>query len=393
MKICLINNLFLPLNRGGAEEVVRRIATGLVARGHSVVLITGSERKSGPVVENGIRVYRLSPHNLFFYLNLNKYSLALKFVWHLIDIFNFALARHIQKILRAEAPDVVHTHNLMGMSFLTPFLIRKLNIRHIHSIHDVQLIEPSGIIAHNQKINIAQKIYANILQRVFGSPSVVLCSSQAILDLHKKMKFFPNSLCKILRNPVELVECANSKNTNELKFLFVGQIEKHKGVDNLIEAFSGLQSRTVDVYWELNIIGDGSMARKVKERVGNSGHINFLGRLNHHELGQYWQKGHALVVPSLCCENTPTVIGEAMAHGLLVVASNASGVSEFIKDSETGLVFKTGDGADLFTKIMWCFANRAKVQEIGSRAKNSVAGFSVDKHIFALEKFYESSSA
>ena len=95
MKICLISNLYHPHNRGGAEQVVKNTAEGLKSRGEEVILITAqpysglSSLKAKVTEENGIKIYRFYPLNLFFYANLAKHNALTRLLWHFFDIYNW----------------------------------------------------------------------------------------------------------------------------------------------------------------------------------------------------------------------------------------------------------------------------------------------------------------
>jgi hypothetical protein len=82
-------------------------------------------------------------------------------LWHIIDIFHFASKNKIRQILQTEKPDLVHTHNLMGLGFLIPRLIKKMGLRYIHTVHDVQLVEPSGIILKQKRKKLALQWTSN----------------------------------------------------------------------------------------------------------------------------------------------------------------------------------------------------------------------------------------
>ena len=159
MKVCIINNLYPPYTRGGAEQVVVKTVEGLLLAGHTVVVITTAPKTtiSSPY-EGEVRrgsnmpvIYRVTPRNLFFYTDAHQHNFFARLVWHSIDIFHISSMRYVEEILKKEKPDVVHTHNLMGMSFLIPRMIRRLGIRHVHTVHDVQLVEPSGIIRKSKE--------------------------------------------------------------------------------------------------------------------------------------------------------------------------------------------------------------------------------------------------
>lgn len=372
--------------------MVARTAQGLRSAGHEVVLITGAPCNEEPVIEDGIKIYRLSPDNLYFYPTGAKHNWLTRLLWHLLDIFNFVLAWKIKKILQTEKPDVVHTHNLMGISFLTPIVIRKLNLKHVHTLHDVQLIDPSGIIWAKEKgreLNSARYLYVKLLGKLFCSPKIVLSSAQAILDLHQRVGFFKNSVCQVLRNPAETGEWVEKKFDNTLHFIFVGQIEEHKGVMMLAEAMAQMGREKPDQQWELNFAGEGRLLEQLKNRVGNSSRIHVLGKLNHQEVDLYLQKSDVLIVPSLCFENTPTVIFEGLSRGLVILASDAPGVGELVAPWKNGLFFKSGDIKSLQESIDWCFKNRGVLVDMSRANYEKANSHNVSAYIEKLTQFYE----
>src|SRR3990167_6126386 len=106
MKICLINNLYPPHARGGAEQVVYKTVQGLLEAGHEVVVITTVPE--GPHVwrEGRLTIYRVVPKNLFFYTAAHQHSFLTRALWHLIDMFHAGVARTVAEILRQEKPEV-----------------------------------------------------------------------------------------------------------------------------------------------------------------------------------------------------------------------------------------------------------------------------------------------
>ena len=102
---------------------------------------------------------------------------------------------------------------------------------------------------------------------------------------------------------------------------------------------------------ELIIVGDGSQFKKAQELIGQNKNIKLLGRLSNDEVKKMMVESGALIMPSLCYENSPTVIYEAMNAELPVVASNIGGIPELIKDKN--LLFESGNEKDLIDKIKW----------------------------------------
>ncbi|MCX6781457.1 MAG: glycosyltransferase, partial [Candidatus Magasanikbacteria bacterium] len=134
MKICLISNLYAPHIRGGAERVVAQLARDLSARGHDVHVITSAPWRevgfgSTQRLEHGVKVHRL--FHWCFYFNLTSghqpfFLRAMNLIWsHL----NIPFAWHTIKIAQELKPDVVHTHNLSGTSFLIPVFLRATGVK------------------------------------------------------------------------------------------------------------------------------------------------------------------------------------------------------------------------------------------------------------------------
>jgi len=367
MKILIINNLYPPYARGGAEQVVKRTVEGLLARGHDVVLITSSPEKEEKIVDEKLTIYRLKSANVFFYTFAHEHDFFSRFLWHIIDIFHIGVARDVKKILLWEQPDVVHTHNLMGLSFLIPYVIRRVAIRHVHTVHDVQLVEPSGIILklkeNTWRYNAwPTKLYTWVMKYLMGSPDVVISPSQFLRDFYTERGFFVSSQKTVLRNPLTIAREQGIKNKKQddndlLHILYVGQIETHKGIYLLIDAIKILDD-VVRKKISVHIVGSGSQFDVLKLYGGSIDQIIFYGKKERNELPALFAMSDIVVVPSLCYENSPTVIFESLYFGIPVLASRIEGIAELIDEGKNGFTFEAGHSHSLADKITWLIAHR-----------------------------------
>lgn len=393
MKICLINNLYPPYSRGGAEQVVVSTVKGMIDAGHEVVVITTAPENSHVWSEGRLKIYRYRPKNLFFYTQAHKYNAFMRLFWHVIDMFHVSSADYVKVILEKEKPDVVHTHNLMGMSFLIPSRIRNLGLRHLHTIHDVQLVEPSGIILKTKEKTwryngFLTKVYTFLMKKLIGSPDVVISPSQFLLDFYAGRGFFLSSKKVMLRNPVSVRDTEIAvKQNDQLRFLYLGQIEEHKGVMFLSETFLEL-CRKNDLLAELHIAGDGSQFQKLQNIVGENKNIVLHGRVDREELPKLFAQTNMTIVPSLCYENSPTVIFESLSFGVPVLASRVEGVEELIREGENGVTFETGNKDSLKEKMQWCREFKEKLTEMGKNAAKSLVGLSLVDYIAKLDELY-----
>ena len=326
MRICLINNLTSDFGRGGAAVVMEEAGKKLKEEGNEVVMISShSCRKPEIRIWNGFKNFRLPS----LYADLERLPAFLRIFWHLWDMFDLPTAWKIEQILKEEKIDFVITHNLKGLSYLTPRAIRRTGSRHEHVLHDIQLLHPSGLMFYGkEKVieSLPAKIYSRLNRALFGSPEKVLSPSGWLLKLHTDRGFFKGSEREVRPNfPSHKSDPLKRDKDRPFRFLFIGQLEKHKGVLLLIEAFKSLRGRQAELW----IAGQGTLERQAEKLAGGRVEIKFLGWDAGKET-DWMRQADCLVVPSLCYENSPSVIYKAKAAGLPVIASDLGGIPELV---------------------------------------------------------------
>jgi glycosyltransferase involved in cell wall biosynthesis len=352
MKICLVNNLLAPWSRGGAETVVEALAQAIVADGHEVFFIGTKPVKAGALKIQEQRHYYLPSH----YHSLNKWPYLFKLIWHLVSFANYSRPRELKKILLKETPDLIITNNLIGVGLDLGRLARELNIKHLHILHDIQLLHPSGLMLYGRVGELATplaKLYQRLTRVRLGSPRAVVAPSQWLMNEHIKRGFFADSLQAIIPNPIaKTINAVDNKPDNV--FLFVGQVEEHKGVRLLLEAWQDFIDRT-KAEAKLVIVGDGSQLEFIKKLA--TPQVEFRGRLVGQDLADAYNQASCLVVPSLCYENSPTVIYEATQANLPVIASALGGIKELLNPD---YLFKPETGV-LSDKLLWAYKKRREL--------------------------------
>lgn len=391
MKIVVITNLYPPISRGGAEKVAQRIVGELVRRGHDVVVISTMPMCVGATVPEvretlGETVYRFFPLNLYHVLKDFHHPYWVRAIWHAIDLFSKFSARRVEAILRAEKPEIVLTHNLKGIGMRVPRAIRALGLPWIHTVHDVQLSVPSGLLIYQHKMNLFEKImrrpYEIFVRRSMGTPDLVISPSKFLADFYKDREFFLKTTVRVIPNPApELQHVPRGQRApGPLRLLFAGQLERHKGILELLEAVNLLE-----IPYELYIAGDGTLAPLVKERGKNDSRIIFHGYVSLVSLEQLFEIVDVLVVPSKCYENSPTVIYESLKAGVPVIASNIGGMGELIRQGENGYLVEP-DNAPALAAIFRKFA--AEIPLFRSRdeaIRASVATCAIGNYVDHLE--------
>lgn len=385
MKICLIHSLYAPYTRGGAEVVVEIIVRELLQLNHEMVLITLG-RKEGIVREGKLTIYRIKPFNIFSFLDINQRPIWLRFFWHPLDVFNWSSYFKVKKILAKEEPQVVMTHNLKGLGYLIPKAIHKAGIRHWHTVHDVQLSRPSGLIIYGQEkpFLILDKIYEKLTRRLFANPDVVISPSEWLMNYYKTRGFFYESKKVILPNPVVFKKVEKtaevSKAQGRVNLIFVGQMEKFKGILFLITALKQVKPQN----WRLTIIGSGGATADVKGLIGNDDRFKFIGRVEQPELASHFRQADLTIVPSLAYENSPKVIDESLVANVPVIAADIGGVGEIVKDDYNGFTFAPGNEKNLIEVLEHFLSHPENIEKLKKNCFISVKDSSASNYIKRL---------
>jgi glycosyltransferase involved in cell wall biosynthesis len=138
--------------------------------------------------------------------------------------------------------------------------------------------------------------------------------------------------------------------------LFVGRLVEKKGLDTLIDAMAALEPR--DPALELAVIGDGPLKADLERRAKAAGiKARFEGWKSEAEVRKAMRRALLLAVPSRTAsggdsEGLPTVIMEAMALGVPVVATRHAGIPEIVSDRVTGRLVPEADPAALAEAIL-----------------------------------------
>lgn len=351
MKVLMLTNRYGDDARGGVERVVDVLAGALRSAGHDVIVRTRTTV--------GFRA-------------LSRLPVVLRALWHLWDAVNVVAAWSLARYLRRARPDVIHTHNIVGCGGLTPWVIRRSGIRWVHTLHDVQLVTPSGLVDRDGQPYTAVersalgRAFRALRRRLFGSPDVLTSPSAWLLAFHQSAGFTPRSRAVVIRNPAPAPYEAEHLPSDALMqmpigsggqrsvraFAFAGQVEGHKGIVLLFEAFARLRAMFPDI--TLQVIGDGSVLPMLKRASREVRTLILRGRLDARGVATAIAHADVVVVPSLCAENQPSVILEAYAAGVPVVASRTGGIPELVEDGVTGFLVEPGNLDDLMRALRYC---------------------------------------
>ncbi len=391
MKICLVNSLYHPDSRGGVETAVKTIVDEFSIK-HSVFVIASGIKHKETIEEqiDKIKIYRIGYEKYFPFQNIELQNFFIKLLWRINQLKNKYSSTFIYQILLKEKPDLILSHNTLGLGYNTIKTINKFctthKSKHISTIHDVQLIYPSGILTEkNKKRKTILKIYSFFTRNIYKSCHYIISPSQALLKLYFQYGFFLNSDTKVIPNPIklELAEKSEKKDNEKLNIIYMGQLEDHKGIFDIIKAIKLLPS---DKFY-LTIAGRGNLEEKIKQSIYIVNNINFVGQYNKNSGKELLSQNDLVVIPSKCFENSPMVIYEAFEMGVPVLASRIGGIPELVEEDKTGWLFKSGDIENLKQKLLAIYEKKEAIGQMSNNCIEKVKEFDIKNYIKQILEF------
>lgn len=169
-------------------------------------------------------------------------------------------------------------------------------------------------------------------------------------------KFLPNKKVLYLELGINKSTLHNQKiDKKENNLLFVGSIEKRKGLVYLIKALKLLNEEGLNFH--CNIVGkviEENCFSTLKTNVNEFGlqnKVSFCGRVNQEQLATYYKEAICFVFPSLL-EGYGMVLLEAMSYGLPIVAFDNSAMPYTVKNNVNGFLIENKNVEDFKTSII-----------------------------------------
>lgn len=395
-RILIANKFYYP--RGGDCIVAMNLERLLKEQGHDVAVFAMQYPEN---VDSGWNSY-YPPQVEFDGTFGNKLKAAKRLMgWGDIKTaFN--------KILNDFKPDIVHLHNIH--SYLSPVLAqlaKRRGCKVVWTLHDYKLVCPSYACLLNEKPcercighgkmhvlknrcmkgSLAASAMAWIEARKWNRykleevTDAFICPSNFMAAKMRKDGFDPKKIYVVCNHiDPEKQRLFDSLNVErEDYYAYVGRLSSEKGVETLLNVASKLP-------YPFKVAGDGPLMMQLKEQYAHNGNIEFLGHQTATEVAQLLGKARFSVVPSEWYENNPLSVIESLCAGTPVVGAHIGGIPELI-DESNGIVFTSGNRAELKAAIEQAFAHEWKYDSIKESSKRR---FSPREHLKQVLSIYNS---
>ena len=255
--------------------------------------------------------------------------------------------------LRPLAPALVHAH--FGTDGVTALpLARALGLPLVTTLHGHDVARPRRRLLLSGRLSWMR--YGLMQRRLEQEGALFLAVSDAV-RARAIARGFPENRTVTHRIGIDLGRCEPGGEAEPGLILHVGRLVEKKGTADLIAAFARVRARLPGA--RLAIIGEGPLRPRLERLAKESGAgdaIDFPGRLPPEQVGGWMRRAWLLAAPSITArdgdaEGLPTVIVEAAAAGLPVVATRHAGIPEAVTGGETGYLVPEGDVAALADRL------------------------------------------
>ncbi|MEA2628740.1 MAG: D-inositol-3-phosphate glycosyltransferase [Chloroflexota bacterium] len=377
---------------GGLNVYVREVCTAFSERGIATDIFTRRQSPEDPAIES------LAPLSRVIYLpagrSLDKYSLYNEVPAFAAGIRAFAESEQIQY-------DLLYSH--YWLSGEVACLLRpETGAGWAHIAHTLGLVK-NRTLASGARAEPALRI--RIEGEVAQQADLLIASTaDEADDLVRSYKADPAHVYVVAPGidlntfqPLDRAEARRKIGYGPGPLLlFVGRLERLKGVDVAIKALALLRDRAHEDL-RLIVLGedvrDGEESEKerlkaVASSLGVRDRVDFLGSVAHHELPYFYAAADALVMPSYS-ESFGLVALEAQACGRPVVASGVSGLRSVVRDEVSGYLIDDHDPAIYAERIGRLLADPELAQQMGRRGRLLAQRFSWTRTADRLEELFE----
>jgi phosphatidyl-myo-inositol alpha-mannosyltransferase len=309
MKIGLVcpYNMF---RGGGVQECVLALKDGISAKGHEAYIITPQPLNNKTVIEKKDGMIYLGG------------SVSFRAVRTQGDISASVDTNALEAVLEREKFDILHFHEPWNPMLSRQILLRSeaINIATFHAA-----------MSERRTSRTVERViipYTKSILKYLDAMTAVSPTATNYVKTLTKRKL------TIIPNGIDLKKYTFSDGLSSKKhktILYIGRLEKRKGVKYLLDAFSLV--RNTDPSFELLIAGDGPERSKLEAYMMEQGikGVHFLGYIDEPTKLRLLHEATIFCSPALYGESFGIVLLEAMASGCVTVAGNNSGYASVME--------------------------------------------------------------
>jgi len=368
MKIGLISPYDFAVP-GGVNSHIQHLAENFESLGHEVRIVAPcSQPRSLSLSENVICIGRAI--GVPASGSVARIALSLR------------LAPRVKRVLASENFEVVHIHEPF-VPFLPVQFLRLSEATNVATFHAAKEGGGSRWYAYGRRV--LRRWFRNLDGKIAVSlPAMRLVS-----------RYFPGYY-NIIPNGVDVghfsapAEPLPQYCDGKLNILFVGRLEKRKGVANLLRAYVRVKQEMPET--RLIIVGPETRLKRGYERTVREAGLQdvvFAGYAPYEELPRYHRTAHVFCAPATGNESQGIVLLEAMAAGKPIVASNIEGYAGVLTHGVEGLLVLPNDTESLAEALLQLLRDPDLRQAMGERGRQRAPEFGWERISQRVLSYYE----
>ena len=350
MKVLIATPYFWP-QVGGMENYARFLARGLSEAGCEVVVVCGDRAVRRPTLDkvDGFPVWRLP-------------------VWRVVSNtpVNLAWWRHLRRIIRTERPDVINAHTPVPfMVDMVTWAAGRLPV--VVTYHAATLLKPGSALMW-----LVTRGYLALQVLTLARARAIIAVSQYVRE------HLPRWQDKTTVVPNAVTAVGDTRDATGTGLAFVSNLEpthRWKGLDLVLDALAILKRDGSAV--SLTVIGDGADRPRYEQRVQELGlgeEVNFAGKLVGWDRDVLVREAAAVVLyPTTANDAFPTVMLEAWAQGVAVIAAASGPLPSLVDDGVTGLLVAPNNANALAQALRESLDQPAQLLALGEAGRRLVA--------------------
>jgi glycosyltransferase involved in cell wall biosynthesis len=358
MRIMLLSHGYPP-TLSGVTLVVQKIARAMVARGHTIMVVTASERHLPYRDEDqGVQLERIL-------------GVPNPFWWE--GPMPFILPRSLQDLADRFEPEIIHTHDNAYQGMLLSRINFQPSIRRITSCYTLPTFFTQFTRHRSGESRIDRLIWNYYLGNLNRYEHVVFCTRT------HEQAFITHGLLPpttVISNGVNIQRYCPEKGLGddiELRYhlpqspriLSVGRLMKDKRLDLLIKAMRVVCDQ-MDAH--LLVVGRGSERHKLRNLVNKlrlEDHIHLLGYVAEHDLPALYRSCDLFTIPSMVeVQSIPAL--QAVATGIPIVAANSAALPELVHHNVNGLLVNPTDTQEYGNAILHILSQAEERYRMGA---------------------------
>lgn len=313
-------------------------------------------------------------------------------------------------LLDSFSPNVVHMHNIIGLSVGIIQIAKRKRIRTVLTLHDhwgfcykntlikakmeicqdySRCAECMPFIDDEAERHIPIRMRQDFMRFQLNSVDAFVSPSVYLAEVYVRAGI-PIAKMNVIWNGLDVARFSsvNKTRSNKIRFSFIGHFGAHKGIDVLLDALHMI-GRAGAV--SMNLVGCGELLEHIRDRVpalGLNNVVKLWGKVDNSRIEEVFSETDVLILPSIWPENQPVSITEAMATRTAVIASAIGGIPELVNDGINGYLFQPGSATDLKDKMLKFINDPELVRRFGEKGFEIIRQHSLDAEMDKICRLY-----